>query len=71
MLNLTDGGVDDADGEANGTIVDPGAPAYRLPTSISLADFGQEVSLAWQSLALLALLLVLAAGLLMRRQRKI
>jgi uncharacterized repeat protein (TIGR01451 family) len=62
MLHLTDGGMGDLDGEANGTIVDPGAPSRAAPTSISLANFGQDASLAWQSLALLALLLVLLVG---------
>lgn len=35
QLNLTDGGLGDADGIANGTIVDPGGPAFPLnaPTS--------------------------------------
>jgi hypothetical protein len=33
ILNLTDGGLGDADGVANGTIVDPGGPAFRLNTT--------------------------------------
>ena len=36
VLSLTDGGLGDADGAANGVIVDPGAPASTPPTTTKL-----------------------------------
>lgn len=39
VLTLTDGGLGDADGTANGTIVDPGGPAFPLDSPTSHGGF--------------------------------
>ncbi|MGB0384027.1 MAG: CHRD domain-containing protein [Ardenticatenaceae bacterium] len=72
VLTLTDGGAGDADGVANGTIVDPGAPATREPTAISLASLEGQPATLWQALwiALLLLIGVSSAGYFYALRRK-
>jgi hypothetical protein len=71
MLNLTDGGLGDADGEANGTIVDPGGPTVSASTtSITMSDFNQRATGPNTFPALALLMLVLGAGVVLHLRRK-
>jgi hypothetical protein len=43
-LTLTDGGLGDTDGHANGTIVDPGGPAVPVPVQVTTVSAQPHVS---------------------------
>ena len=61
ILTLTDGGPGDADGTANGTIIDPGGPAFPLSTPQSSS--APAPATAPQALAPLANISVISASL--------
>ncbi len=46
-LTITDGGLGDADGVANGTIVDPGGPAYALAAAEPAVPRGSSLPPNW------------------------
>jgi hypothetical protein len=59
VLPLTDGGSGDSDGQANGVIIDPGAPAYQaLPIQIDIkpGDATNSTNLASQGVISVAIL---------------
>lgn len=68
-FSITDGGVGDADGSVNGTIVDPGAPAFN-PTIVP-ASAATTTSDSAGALGLWTLLLMGVPALLRVRRRKL
>ena len=69
-IMLVDGGMGDHDGLPNGTIVDPGGPTVDgIALSVSLANFDGQASADGEVFALLALLFVIAGGVVIHRQR--
>ncbi|MFT6114056.1 MAG: opacity protein-like surface antigen, partial [Oleispira sp.] len=54
QLGLEDGGANDADGEANGSIIDPGGVAVAVPTRVSTGGG----AMAWPALLLMSLMVL-------------
>jgi len=53
QLGIEDGGANDADGEANGSIIDPGGVSVALFTSVSVSTGGGAIT--WPALLLMSL----------------
>jgi hypothetical protein len=52
VLHLTDGGLGDSDGVANGTIVDPVIPVRQppnAPTAVNIAGGNNQATVSWKS----------------------